>query len=297
MAPGRGREIARALVTPILLTAVFWTLAVTLSLRTGHWFFLFNFGYIGTALGVGFGLYAVLPRAKKPWGRRAAQFLVGVYMLGFLGFVARENMQIEGFLFCLVLGVTTGPVIHYAVAKIFGPLLWGRAFCGWACWTAMVLDLLPFTRSSGRAQKFGAVRYAVLAVDAGLVAALWFGARYAMRGGAPRDLAWLVAGNALYFATGIGLAFWFRDNRAFCKVLCPVALPMKVGAPLALLKIAGDADRCTGCGACDTACPMDVPVSAYVKAGRRVTSTECIFCQTCLNSCPQHVLRSSFGVR
>ena len=34
--------------------------------------------------------------------------------------------------------------IPYAVAKIFGPLLFGRGWCGYACWTAMVLDFLPY---------------------------------------------------------------------------------------------------------------------------------------------------------
>lgn len=34
--------------------------------------------------------------------------------------------------------------IHYAVAKIFGPLIFGRGWCGYACWTAMVLDFLPY---------------------------------------------------------------------------------------------------------------------------------------------------------
>jgi len=42
-------------------------------------------GYIGTSLGVGIGPYEMLPRKKKPVGRRLAQFLFGVCMVGFLG--------------------------------------------------------------------------------------------------------------------------------------------------------------------------------------------------------------------
>ena len=30
-----------------------------------------------------------------------------------------------------------------------------------------------------------------------------------------------LAGNALYYIAGIALAFAFKDNRAFCKYLCP----------------------------------------------------------------------------
>ena len=48
-------------------------------------------------------------------------------MLIYLGILSRENMQIEGFWYYLFLGVFEAAVIHYAVAKILGPLLfWAR---------------------------------------------------------------------------------------------------------------------------------------------------------------------------
>ena len=56
-------------------------------------------------------------------------------------------MQIEGFFFYLLAGFYAGSVIHYLVAKIVGPLVFNRGWCGWACWTAMVLDLLPYKRN------------------------------------------------------------------------------------------------------------------------------------------------------
>lgn len=65
-------------------------------------------------------------------------------MLVYLGLICRENMQIEGFWYYLFMGVFQAAVIHYAVAKIIGPLFFGRGWCGYACWTAVVLDLLPY---------------------------------------------------------------------------------------------------------------------------------------------------------
>ena len=65
-------------------------------------------------------------------------------LLPYLGVISRENMQIEGFWYYLFLGVFEAATIHYAVAKIFDPLLFGRGWCGYACWTAMVLDFLPY---------------------------------------------------------------------------------------------------------------------------------------------------------
>jgi ferredoxin len=39
-----------------------------------------------------------------------------------------------------------------------------------------------------------------------------------------------------------------------------------------------------------------VGISEYVMKGTRVTSTECILCMTCVNSCPRNVLAPSFGL-
>jgi len=118
---------------PLILLLSFWAIAIALWRTKGNIFYLFNFGYIGTAIGIGIGLYVLLPSKKKPSGRRFAQLLIGIYMLGFLGIIKMENMQLEGFFFYLLSGFFAGSVIHYLVAKILGPIIFGRGFCGWAC--------------------------------------------------------------------------------------------------------------------------------------------------------------------
>lgn len=289
------REKLKDLVFPAFLLAAFWTLAVTLTLTTGRLFWLFNFGYIGTSLAVGSAVYALLPRRKKPAGRKLAQFLVGLYMLGYLGLYLGENMQIEGFFLYLSAGFFGGALIHYLVAKVLGPLLFGRGFCSWACWTAMVLDLLPFHRPAREVNpRWQRLRYVHFAFSLGLVLAL-VPAFVHGEGGKGLALAWLIAGNTLYYATGALLAFWLKDNRAFCKYVCPVSVPMKAGARFSLLKVgAGDPRSCNGCGACNRVCPMSVDVRAFVTRGERVLSTECILCETCVSACPKGTLQMSF---
>ncbi len=93
---------------------------------------MFNFSYIGMAVGLGLVLYG----KRKSYARHVVQLAVGLYMLLYLGVLCRENMQIEGFWYYLFLGVFEAATIHYVVAKIFGPLLFGRGWCGYACWTA-----------------------------------------------------------------------------------------------------------------------------------------------------------------
>ncbi len=261
-------------------------------------FYLYNFGYIGTAIAVGIGLYVLLPRRKKPAARRLSQLLVGLYMMGFLGFYQRENMQLEGFFFYVLAGLFTGVSIHYLVAKIAGPLLFSRGFCSWACWTAMVLDLLPYKRPArGRlAAKWEALRGVHFVLSLLLVLCLWFvfGDRSLLM--PSRERVWFVAGNVLYFASGIALAFGLRDNRAFCKYLCPITVLMKISTRLSLLKIGGDRDACSRCGACCRACPMSVDVMGYIVEGLRVLSTECIFCLTCTTVCPENILAATLKV-
>ena len=108
------------------------------------------------------------------------------------------------------------------------------------------------------------------------------------------ELVWLVCGNTFYFASAIILAFTLKDNRAFCKYLCPIIAILKITSRFAFLKIEGDKEKCTQCGACNKACPMDINIMEYVSNGERVLSTECIFCLTCTTVCPEGILDDTF---
>ena len=283
---------------PLIILLTFWALAIVLWQTSGSLFYLFNFGYIGTAIGVGIGLYVLLPRKKKPSGRRLAQLLIGIYMLGFLGIIKFENMQLEGFFFYLLSGFFAGSVIHYLVAKIFGPVLFGRGFCGWACWTAMVLDFLPYQKNeTGRvAGQWESLRYIHFALSLLLVLLLWFAYHYQPIPMDRSNLTWLVGGNTFYYISAIFLAFTLKDNRAFCKYLCPITAILKITSRFAFLKIEGDKEKCTQCGTCRKECPMDINIMEYVNNGERVLSTECIFCLTCTTVCPEGILDDTFRI-
>lgn len=284
----------------LIIVAVFYAIAVWLWRSTGHVFYLFNFVYIGTAVGLGMGLSRWLPPTRRQWARRVTLLLVGLYMLGFLGLLQRENMQIEGFWLYLLSGMFAAAVLHYTIAKIAGPLLFGRAWCGWACWTAMVLDLLPYRRPlNARLAGFGGLRYAHFLLSLIIVLFAWFAAGYrslTSAGLAASELHWLIVGNSLYYVSGVTLAVVLKDNRAFCKYLCPITTFLKATSRFALLKIRGDASRCTRCGLCEKACPMNIRIRDYIAAGTRVTSTECIFCQSCVEACPAGALSISVGL-
>ena len=108
------------------MLAIFETVAVTLWLTKDNLFYLFNFSYIGISVSLGVFLFI----RKYKYARRIVQLLVGLYMLIYLGIICNENMQIEGFWYYLFTGVFEAATIHYAVAKIFGPLIFGRGWPG-----------------------------------------------------------------------------------------------------------------------------------------------------------------------
>ena len=286
----------KKLVVPGVVMLAFWGIALWAWVASGNSQPLIIFGYIGTSIGLGLGLYALLPKKQKPIGRRLTLFMVGLFLIGFAIFLGHENVQIEGFMFGLLTGVVQMAVIHYFIAKLIGPLLFGRLWCGWACWTVMVLDLLPFKRPAGRLPgRWGWLRYLHFALSLGVVLLASF--VFGFRDGATGQTAviWFIVGLLGYYAIGIVMAYAFKDNRAFCKYVCPVSVPLKITSRFSMMKIGGDAEKCNDCGACTKMCPMDIRIPEYIKNGERVLSTECSLCQTCTTVCARDALKLSFG--
>jgi len=264
-----------------MLLILFETVAVVLWQTKDNLFYLLNFSYIGCALALGLTLYI----KENGYARRVTQLLVGMYMLLYLGVICNENMQIEGFWYYLFTGVFEAATIHYAVAKIFGPLLFGRGWCGYACWTAMILDFLPYKVPAEPRRKIGWIRYIAFAASLVFVSALFL----SHAGNIERIMFWaFIIGNILYYAAGIVLAYAFKDNRAFCKYICPVTVFMKPMSYYSMLRITCDTDKCVSCGKCKTVCPMDVDVTDNSR--KRKNGTDCILCLECVKNCPKNAL-------
>jgi len=182
------------------------------------------------------------------------------------------------------------------IAKIFGPLLFGRLWCGWACWTVMVLDLLPFKRPAGRLPgRWGLLRYLHFGLSLALVLLLVLVFQYRDGAAGTTAVLWFIIGNLTYYTIGIILAYTLKDNRAFCKYLCPVSVPLKLTSRFSIIKIGATGRDCNDCGACAKMCPMDVRIPEYILNGQRVLSTECSLCQTCITVCSSDALKLSFG--
>ena len=149
----------------------------------------------------------------------------------------------------------------------------------------MLLDFLPYKVPSSPRKHIGWIRYAVFAGSLVFVSALFLLHAKDL----PRIMSIaFIAGNLVYYAVGVVLALAFRDNRAFCKYVCPVTVFLKPMSYFSLLRVKCDKSRCVSCGRCKKVCPMDVDVTDNSR--KRKNGTECILCMECVKCCPKKAL-------
>jgi polyferredoxin len=263
----------------------------------------FFFVFIPIGLSMSIGSFLNIRYHNADLGRKISLSVISLVFLGFLGIMQRENMQIEEtviyFAYFISTGIFTRVLIHYTIAKVVGPLIWGRGFCGWACYTAALLEWLPIKENKTIPKKFTYIRIPVLIVSL-LIPFILIQSGYDYYAGhidssindffiesrKIDQFIWFLTGYISYYIIGIILAFVFRKKRAFCKIFCPVSLIMKLPTRIALLKIKPNENKCIQCGKCNEVCPMDIDVKKYIENGQKVVSTECIYCRNCANICP-----------
>ena len=84
-------------------------------------------------------------------------------------------------------------------------------------------------RISERAERItaliGGIRYITFTASLIFVATLFL----TKVGNIEQIMFWaFIIGNAAYYTSGIVLAYAFRDNRAFCKYICPITVFLKL---------------------------------------------------------------------
>ena len=134
-------------------------------------------------------------------------------------------------------------------------------------------------------ENIGRIRYLTFALAFLFVSALFL----LKVGNLERIMFWaFLLGNLAYYLVGIALAFLFKDNRAFCKYICPVTVFLKPMSYFSLVRIRCDETKCISCGKCKKVCPMDVEMTDNSR--KRKNGTDCILCMECVKVCPKGAL-------
>ena len=151
--------------------------------------------------------------------------------------------------------------------------------------SAIALGLLLFQLNYRHARRIGFIRYITFTASLVFVGALFL----CHVENIEQIMFWaFLVGNILYYAIGIILAFAFRDNRAFCKYICPITVFLKSMSYFSLFRVKCDKERCVSCGKCKRVCPMNVDVTDNSR--KRENGTECIMCMECVKACPKKAL-------
>jgi polyferredoxin len=88
-----------------------------------------------------------------------------------------------------------------------------------------------------------------------------------------------------------GLVLSLGVYRPFCQFICPFGLVSWLLERVSLFRARIDRERCTDCGACARACPLQAAGGRV--AGKRLPA-DCFSCARCLNVCPEDAI--SYGV-
>jgi len=76
--------------------------------------------------------------------------------------------------------------------------------------------------------------------------------------------------------------------RPFCQFVCPFGFVSWIAERFSIIRVRIDMDKCTQCGACIRACPLE---AAKGRVERRRFKADCFSCARCLNVCPTDAIR------
>lgn len=191
------------------------------------------------------------------------------------------------------------------LALILLTLLSRKSFCGWICpvgaiseWFAAVgRKLFWHTRRDGKSgsphafelprQIDRGLRWIRLPVLVVILLFTYKTGELVFRGYDPYYILFSFHGHDImlwsYAILAVIIASIVLFPMAWCRYLCPLGVALWPFSALGRLRLVRNEQACTGCRACDRACPQAIDVSKVEE----VRSGECTLCFECMDTCPE----------
>lgn len=209
-------------------------------------------------------------------------------------------------------GIVTGSFIVFGLMFI-SSLFVGRLWCGWACPTGALQELVGPINNRRTARWTRWTKYAIWLPWLGLLAGLIAGAGgirrvdpfYQLDGGATMAIPYDGSGPPWYMVYYVIIALFSGlavvvGRRAACHTVCWMAPFMVVGRRIRnlvkwpALRLKGQPDTCINCKRCTSICPMSLDVYEMVQRNQ-MEDDECILCGSCVDECPRNSIRYAFS--
>jgi ferredoxin len=85
----------------------------------------------------------------------------------------------------------------------------------------------------------------------------------------------------------VALALSLGTYRPFCQFICPFGLLSWLLERISLFRVKIDRERCTNCGACIRACPLQ---ASSGRVAGKLLPADCFSCARCLRVCPEDAI-------
>lgn len=194
-----------------------------------------------------------------------------------------------------------GFIISAAGVSLFYFLLGGRFFCGWICPVYLVTELGDRVRNrvgtGERPLPLVTKLWTLLLCLAGtLLSGLPFFETLSPIGIVSRAVAFgSYAG--LWVLAGIVLFEVFFSRRVWCRSLCPLGGFYALVGRHAPLRVGYLSERCTQCGECSQACPVEEVLLPCLEGdAAAVVAGDCTRCAACIDVCREKALKVSYSI-